>query len=240
MNNKKIKLIVPTLNEEQTIRKVITDAKEFDIEIIVIDGNSTDQTVQIAKGLDVPVWIQEGKGKGNAIIQAFQRLSLEENQDIIVLIDGDETYDIKRIESLCKPIIDGLADMVIGDRLKGNREEGSISRVNMIGNYVFSILSSILYWLPLIDTQTGYRAFTPNLVKDLAPILSSSGFEIETEINIITKKLGYKIKSIPSDYFCRPKGSETKLSPLKTGSRILKKLFVLKFKRVKKSKLPLE
>jgi dolichol-phosphate mannosyltransferase len=212
---KEIVCIIPTLNEGDTIVEVIRKAQQFTSHVVVVDGHSNDDTCERAKTAGAEILYQEGKGKGWALRTAFSQL----NSDIYVTIDGDATYDASELVNLVQPIIDGKADMVVGSRLKGCMEPGSISRVNKIGNNLFNFLINNIFNGEISDSQSGFRALSDYAVKQLN--LTSHDFEVETEITIKALKAGLRIKEIPIQY-SRRRGTKSKLHSFKDGSRILK------------------
>ena len=167
--------IIPTLNEYSTVAEVVQKAKLFTRQIIVVDGWSEDGTSIAASEAGAKVIFQDGEGKGMALRTAFNKI----NSDIYVIIDGDATYDVMEMEKIFQPILDGEADMVIGSRLKGTIEEGSISTINKIGNILFNFLINFLFKGKITDSQSGFRALSRKAVENMN--LSSNGFEIETE-----------------------------------------------------------
>lgn len=213
--NKEIVCIIPTLNEGDTVVEVIRKAQQFTSHIVVVDGHSHDDTCERAKQAGADIIYQEGKGKGWALRTAFNHVK----SDIYVTIDGDATYDARELDNLIQPIIDGRADMVVGSRLKGCMEPGSISRVNKIGNNLFNFLINHIFNGEISDSQSGFRAITDHAMRQLN--LTSRDFEVETEITIKALKAGLRIKEIPISY-SRRRGTKSKLNSFKDGSRILK------------------
>jgi glycosyltransferase involved in cell wall biosynthesis len=213
---KDVVCIIPTMNEAAAIRKVIKGAKQFTNRVVVVDGHSDDGTVEVAKDAGADVIFQVGgKGKGVALCTSFEKVK----GDLYVIIDGDATYDALEMESIVKPILNGEADMVIGSRLKGEMEDGSITQVNKVGNAVFNRLINWLYNGNISDSQSGFRALSRKAVDSLD--LSSTGFEIETEMTVKALKKGLKIKEVPITYVKRI-ATKTKLSSIKDGSKIFK------------------
>lgn len=209
--------IIPTLNESATVVEVIEKAKQFAHRVVVVDGYSEDGTSKMARGAGAEVILQEGKGKGMALRTAFNRIEA----DIYVIIDGDATYDALEMERIVQPLLKGKADMVVGSRLKGKLEKGSISKVNIIGNRLFNFLINLLFDGEITDSQSGYRAVNRKAVENFD--LSSEGFEVETEMTINALKYRLRIVEVPITYG-RRKGSPSKLSSFKAGSRILKSI----------------
>lgn len=217
----KIKVIIPTLNEEKTIGNVIKELKKkFPKEnIIVYDGNSTDKTREIARRLDVKVMIQDSSGKGNAIKEIFKKI----NADIFVFIDGDDTYSANRINELIDPILKNKADMVIGSRMI--KEKGSMSLIHNIGNFIITSIINKIFSSNLKDVLSGYRAFNKKIVKNIN--ILSEGFEVETELTVKSLMNKFRIIEIPMNYKRRPKGSEAKLKTFKHGYLIIYTSFLL-------------
>jgi glycosyltransferase involved in cell wall biosynthesis len=224
MRKPRIGIIIATLNEAPTIKKVVQNIpKKIDdchVDIIVVDGFSTDGTIEIATQLGVKVLFQKGQGKGSALRTAFENL----DYDVYVTIDGDMTYDPQEITKLVKPIIDGDADMVIGSRMLGKRAKGSMSVINTIGNYFFNFLLRHLHGIRISDSQTGYRAISKKLLNKMP--LKAASFDIETELTVFAAKLG-RIKEVPISYYTRT-GSPTKLRAFSDGMTIFSRILDLK------------
>ncbi len=214
---KDVCILIPTLNEAETIGEIIADFKREGFEnIFVIDGNSTDSTREIAKRAGVKVEIQRGKGKGTAVRQAFELIDSE----IIVMIDGDGTYSPSEVRKLLEPIYNDEADHVIGNRFAYG---GAFARLHRLGNWGLNRVFSFGYGIKLKDILSGYRAFTQVAVKRMA--LVKEGFEIEAEMAIESVKKGIRIKEVPITY--KKRKGESKLNFLRDGSRIAYTLYVL-------------
>jgi dolichol-phosphate mannosyltransferase len=202
------------LNEASTIGQLIKDFRQEGFSnILVIDGNSKDGTDQIAETEGARVVIQTGKGKGQAMIQAFGIIE----SSYVVMVDGDGTYLAREARSLLKPILEGKADHVIGNRLE-NYSPGAFTKLNLVGNRIINLFFDVAYGADLKDILSGYRAFTLESVRELE--LNKTGFEIETEISVecILKK--QRVEEVPITYLPRNEKGATKLNPLKDGFRI--------------------
>jgi dolichol-phosphate hexosyltransferase len=213
----KAEIIIPTLNEERTIRRMIHDIRNYgssiSVSITVVDGGSNDGTLEICKEENVRFIIQKRKGKGNAMREAVESSEAE----IVVFIDADGTYSPSELGSLLKPLINKRADMVVGSRLLGKRGKGSISNLNMIGNRIFNGMINFAMGSEVTDSLSGYRAMFSQVFKDL--ILFSDRFDIEVEMTVEALARNYRIEEVPISYRAR-EGSRSKLSPLNDGSRI--------------------
>jgi dolichol-phosphate hexosyltransferase len=213
----KIEIIIPTLNEERTLESLIKDirtcALPSSVSMLVIDGGSTDRTVDICKKENVVYTIQKGKGKGSAMKEAVE----QSHADIVVFIDGDGTYSAFDLESLLEPLLNDKADMAVGARIAEKREHGSISAFNTIGNNLFNKTINFAMNSSISDSLSGYRALYRKTFKDL--VLFSTRFEIEIEMTVEALAKGYRVIEIPISYRVR-KGSRTKLNPLADGTKI--------------------
>lgn len=206
-------VLVPTLNEEKTIGEVVEDFKKLGYRVVVIDGRSNDRTVEIAESKGAEVILQSGKGKGQAVKEAFNYI----DSDILVMVDGDGTYIPEESAYLLEPIKKGYADQVIGNRL-ANFEEGAFTKLNLVGNKILNLFFRLNYGSNLHDILSGYRAFTKDVYKNVE--LKKLGFEVETEITVDTIAKGFNIVEVPITY--RERGGETKLNPVRDGFRIAK------------------
>jgi len=218
-NKDEVCILIPTLNEGPTIGGVVREFKALGYNhILVMDGRSTDNTVKVAREAGANVRTQSGKGKGNAIIEAFEVI----DQPYILMLDGDGTYSARDAEKMLTPLFLGF-DQVIGDRLI-NAEEGAFSRMNLFGNHMLNILFKIAHSRDLHDILSGYRAFTKLALHQMH--LKESGFEIETEISVEAVRNGHRIMVVPVKYSRRP-GSATKLSPFHDGVKIVSTIYRL-------------
>jgi len=218
-NKDEVCILIPTLNEGPTIGGVVKEFKALGYNhILVIDGKSTDNTVKIAREAGANVRTQSGKGKGNAIIEAFEVIE----QQYILMLDGDGTYSARDAEKMLGPLFLGF-DQVIGDRLI-NAEEGSFSHLNLFGNHMLNLLFKVAHSRDLHDILSGYRAFTKLAIQQMH--LKEKGFEIETEISVEAVRNGQRIMVVPIRYSHRP-GTATKLSPFHDGIKIVSTIYRL-------------
>ncbi|MDI9632871.1 MAG: S-layer glycoprotein N-glycosyltransferase AglJ [Methanolinea sp.] len=212
-------VLIPTLNEAPTIGGIVRQFREMGFpHVLVMDGHSSDRTREIAAREGARVEVQSGKGKGQALVEAF---SLVE-QPYILMIDGDGTYDPADAEKLLAPLERGY-DHVIGDRLTEENRD-AFSRLNLFGNYVLNRLFKTAHSVFLSDILSGYRAFTRESVLQLR--LKEVGFGIETEISAEAVRRGQKIAVVPVGYRKRS-GTPTKLSPFHDGLKITATIYRL-------------
>jgi len=222
-DSSRILVVIPTLNEEESIVNVISGIGDSlknsnypNFEIVVVDGNSTDRTVDLAKSVGVEVIFQEGTGYGDALLTGFLHARYEKKASVTVMIDGDGTYSPADIPKLLQPLLAGEADLMLGNRF-ASLKEGSMSSVNKLGNRLFSRIVSSMVKMPIEDSQCGLRAFRSDLV-DLWD-LKTTGMPFATEMLVETKKMGMKIRQVPVSYY--PRKGKTKLNPIVDGFRIM-------------------
>ena len=219
MSQKDICILIPTLNEEESIEPVIREFRALGYEnILVVDGHSTDATVAKAKAAGARIFLQSGSGKGQALKEVFAEIE----EEYILLIDGDGTYLPSEAGLILAPVLKGQADHVVGNRL-GNIQGGALKRLNMIGNKMINRFFAAIYGVRLTDILSGYRAFTTDGIRLLD--LSMQGFEIESEITIESVKKGLRIIEVPITYRPRPAGTKTKLHPFRDGLKIILTIF---------------
>lgn len=225
---KVVSIIFPALNEEETIGKVIDEVpvqeleeKGYRAEIIVVDNGSTDKTREIAESKGVRIITEPARGKGRAMRTAFASVG----GNFVFMIDADFTYPTTYIPRTLE-LLEGKYDVVLGSRLKGQREEGAMTRLNLVGNLMLALLADLLYRTKISDPCTGYWGFRQEVVKSL--MLDAVGFELEVNMLIEISKKGYRIGEIPIYYRKRP--TPTKLRALRTGYRIARTLIRKRFR----------
>ena len=230
MEKKKIAVLIPCYNESKTVEKVIKDYKETlpEADIYVYDNNSTDGTDKIAKKAGAIVKYEYKQGKGNVIRSMFRQIDAA----CYLMIDGDDTYPKEHAREMCDLILNGKADMVIGDRLSSTYFTENKRPFHNLGNKLVRFLINKLFKNNIKDIMTGYRAFSYEFVKGF-PVLSK-GFEIETEMTIHAVDKNFKLVEVPVTYRDRPAGSVSKLNTYRDGFRVLKTIAIL-FKEYKPS-----
>ena len=219
----KIAVLIPCYNESKTIEKVVKDYRKVlpDADIYVYDNNSTDGTDKIAKKAGAIVKYEYKQGKGNVIRSMFRDLDYE----CYLMIDGDDTYPAENAREMCDLVLEGKADMVVGDRLSSTYFEENKRPFHNFGNRVVRFLINKIFHNNIKDIMTGYRAFSYNFVKGF-PVLSK-GFEIETEMTIHAVDKNFKVVEIPVEYRDRPEGSVSKLNTVSDGLKVLKTIGTL-------------
>lgn len=221
----KITVLIPCYNEAEgiaeVIRKVPTrdlNAYGYDVEILVVDNNSTDNTAAVARKAGARVIHESQQGKGNALRAGFY--SISDDTDFVVMLDGDDTYRSDEILRLIEPIKNNFAQAILGSRMMGNISVGSMRRFNRMGNSIYSWLVRTVYRVPVTDVLTGYYAWSIEAVKELRPHLTSTNFAIEMEMTTKMARLHHRIYSVPISYDARQ--GDSSLHPIRDGLRIMR------------------
>ena len=228
MEKKRIAVLIPCYNESKTVEKVVRDYKKAlpDADIYVYDNNSSDGTDAIAKKAGAIVRYEYKQGKGNVIRSMFRDIEA----DCYLMVDGDDTYPAEDAKKMCDAILEGKADMVIGDRLSSTYFSENKRPFHNFGNRIVRFLINKIFKNNIKDIMTGYRAFSYQFVKTF-PVLSK-GFEIETEMSIHAVDKNFGLLELPVQYRDRPAGSESKLNTFSDGFKVLKTIATL-FKEYK-------
>ena len=215
---KKIAVLVPCYNEELTIKAVIEDFKNVipEADIYVYDNNSKDNTAKVAKEAGAIVVPEYRQGKGNVVRSMFRDIEA----DCYIMVDGDDTYPAQDAYNVAKLVLEGKADMAIGDRLSSTYFTENKRPFHNTGNRLVRALINKIFKNNIKDIMTGCRAFNRTFVKSF-PVLSK-GFEIETEMSIHALDKGFLIGEVPIAYRDRPEGSVSKLNTFRDGFRVIK------------------
>lgn len=217
-----VAVLIPCLNEEMTIGKVVRELRQVlpEAEIVVIDNDSDDRTVEEASAAGARILVERRRGKGYAVQTAFQGV----DADAYLMVDGDDTYPAGRAPDLLAPILHDEADMVVGSRLTAS----SVSRfrlANRLGNEFYRRAVNLTFGTRLSDILSGYRCLNRKMVKGLP--LFVTGFEVEAELTIKSLERGYRIVEVPVDLGLRPSGSRSKIRIVQDGFRILATILAL-------------
>ncbi len=221
---KKVVVLIPCYNEEEGIGMVIESIPQEQLErsgyavsILVIDNNSKDKTAAVALSKGASVVKETKQGKGCAIMKGFK--SVPSDTDIVVMIDGDASYDLRELPRLIEPIGSGFADAIVGTRLNGKITSHAMKGFNRFGNWLFTFLARVSYKTNVTDVCSGFFAWKKSVVDDLAYVLRSDGFSIEMEMIAKMARMDYACYSVPISYKLR--NGKSNLAPLKDGARIL-------------------
>lgn len=223
MKDKKVAVLIPCYNEELTVEKTVSDFKHVlpNADIYVYNNNSKDRTKELALKAGAIVKDEYRQGKGAVVRSMFRDIEA----DVYIMVDGDDTYPAEEVESLITPVLEGKADMVIGDRLSSTYYTENKRPFHNFGNSLVKGLINFLFKSDLNDIMTGYRSFSKKFVKCM-PVMSD-GFQIETEMTIFALTNNMQVVNVPITYRDRPEGSESKLNTFSDGFKVLLTLFNL-------------
>ena len=189
MNETKISIIIPALNEENSIGQVINSLPKIYYQLIVVDNGSNDSTRKIAKKNGAIVLIEKNRGYGNACIKGIQFLK-KTPPDIVVFLDGDFSDFPQEIKKIIKPIEQKKVDFVIGSRIKSLREKGSMTPQQIFGNKLACFLLKLIYGGKFTDLGP-FRAIKWDTLMDLNMIDKTYGWTIEMQLKVLRKKISY-------------------------------------------------
>ena len=226
---KKIGIIIPALNEEETISKVIQNIKnvmkkmkKYNSKIFVIADGSTDKTAEISKSMNTVVHESPYKyGLADAIRTGIAEC-LKHKMDIIVIIDADGQYRAEEMPKLIEPVAKGDYDIVLGSRFMGKIERMPL--IKKIGNMLFSKTVSIIVGRKISDAQTGFRVFTKEFAKKIE-IRADYTYTQSMIIEAVKNK--FRLKEIPIYFDKRYSGGSRLMSnpfeyAMKAGTDVLR------------------
>jgi len=191
LDRSSVTVVIPTLNEREAIGKVLDEVMSCGYtNILVVDGGSTDGTVEIVRSKGVKLVFQEGKGKADAIATALRYVETP----YVVIMDGDYTYPAKHIDDLVKALIERRCDEVIGARLYGEGHRP----IFRFGNRVLTTWFNLLFGTKLRDVLSGMYALKIDAVKDM--LFEMKGFSVESEIAAHIASMGGKICEVAIEY----------------------------------------
>jgi glycosyltransferase involved in cell wall biosynthesis len=218
----KISVVIPALNEEgivgKTVRTIPIQKLQdmgLEVEVLVVDNASTDNTAQEAKEAGAHVIRESKRGYGNAYLRGFR----EAEGDILVMGDADGTYPFDEIPDFIQPILSGEADFVMGSRLKGDIKDGAMPALHRyIGNPFLTRILNILFSTGISDSHCGMRAMTRDAKNKMN--LHTGGMEFASEMVIEASREKLRISEVPITYY--PREGESKLSSFSDGWRHLR------------------
>ncbi len=213
-------VIIAALNEEEGIGLTITEIMDVldNPDVLVVDGKSTDRTMEIAKNLGATVACQDGTGKGDALAKALQYI--DPQAEYVVITDADFTYPAESVPKMIQ-ILEKNPEvgMVCGNRFNGKVDSKALRPVFAIGNRLIALVHDVLNGIQLQDPLTGQRVVRAGILRDWD--VKSKGFDVEVELNQQVEQRGYRIIEIPIQY--RQRLGEKKLG-LKNGLEIFKRM----------------
>ena len=220
----RVSVVIPTFNEAANLPHVFARLPFEDLfEVILVDGHSTDDTIEIARRLCPSVRVVLQDGKGNALACGFAAV----RGDIIVMLDADGSTDPREIPAYVDALFDG-ADFAKGSRFMEGGGSVDITPLRMQGNRFLNGTVNALFGTDYSDLCYGYNAFW----SDVRPTINvdCAGFEVETLINVRVAKAGLNVAEVPSIEHERIHGV-SKLRPFRDGFRVLRTILVERFAR---------
>lgn len=216
LSQARVSVVIPTLNEADNLPHVFNRMPPEVYEIVLVDGNSTDGTVEVAKRLwpGIVTVTQTGKGKGNALACGFWATT----GDIIVMIDADGSTDPSEIRRFVAALLAG-ADFAKGSRFIAGGGSADITSIRRIGNWVLAKSVNYLWGGQYSDLCYGYNAFWRRCLPFVTP--DCEGFEVETLMNIRAARAGLRIHEVPSFEHDRRHGTSN-LNTRRDGMRVLR------------------
>jgi glycosyltransferase involved in cell wall biosynthesis len=217
-----VSIVVPAKNEARNIGWVMERIPGWVEEIVLVDGNSTDDTVAVAKGIrpDVTVVHDKRPGKGAALRAGFNAAT----GDIVVMLDADRSMDPTEIGRYTALVRSGY-DLVKGSRFMAGADSTDITHLRNLGNAALRMLTNQLFGVRFSDLCYGYMAFRRGILTELA--LSADGFEIETQIVVNAVRAGLTVTEVPTLEHPRAHGVSN-LRTFRDGQRVLRTLIALR------------
>lgn len=220
-----LQVIIAALNEEPGIGPTIRELSEtvHPQYVLVVDGHSTDRTVDIAKDCGADIVFQDGFGKGDAIAKALDHADL--NVDYVVLTDADYTYPAVYVPAMIEILNQSpRVGMVCGNRFNGHVDSQALRSSFYFGNRFLAFAHNLLNGVALQDPLTGLRVVRAEILKDWS--VTSKGFDVEVELNHQVERKGFDIIEMPIHY--RQRLGEKKLK-IRHGATILKRILLETF-----------
>src|SRR5665213_478885 len=238
-----VSVVIPAKNEARNLPHVLDNLPEGLFEVILVDGNSTDDTVEVARHHrpDIIVMGQNRKGKGNALACGFARAT----GDFIVMLDADGSTDPAEIPRFVDALRQG-ADFAKGSRFMPGAGSSDISRLRQSGNYWLNRIVNLLYGTRYTDLCYGYNAFRQDCLDvialdpgvpddvDKAEMLWGDGFEVETLINVRIAKARLRVFEVPSFERNRQFGTSN-LNAFTDGLRVLRTIHIERTRGTRKA-----
>lgn len=223
-----VSFVLPALNEGRGVGNVIDRIpvsdlvqKGYDVNVWLVDGHSTDQTVAVARDRGARILTQDGRGKGRGMSQAFGLIK----SDYVIMLDADNTYDPRDALAMM-PLLEDGHDVVMGSRIRGSPSDEAMTLKHLLGNKLLSGFASVLYGKRTSDLCTGFWGFKGRVLRNLP--IDAKGFELEAQLFSRCARYGFVIGEVPISYGCRA-GDETKLRSFSSGMNILYALFRERF-----------
>ena len=201
-----VSILIPAYGEAPTIEQVLRSvcALDLDAEVVVVDDGSRDATVEIVERLvgELPavrlVRHDRNRGKGAAVRTALAA----SRGEIVVIQDADLEYDPRDLPKLLSPLIEGVADVVYGTRLRGGEPQRAHLFWHYAGNRFLSLLTNVLYNTTISDMEVGYKAFRGELIRSIDLVSDDFAFEPEVTAKLL-RRGDVRLYEVPISYYGR-------------------------------------
>lgn len=207
-SDKKILVCIPAHNEAFYIESVVKRAMKYASEVIVVDDGSTDDTRDKALGAGaIVIHNDHNRGYGYSVRKLFQ-IACKKNADYMVTLDGDGQHDPDQIPIVLEPIVNSEADIVIGSRFIGEKNDNKLPAYRSIGIKTITRLTQIVSYSGLTDAQSGLRAYNNRALSSIS--LYEDGMSVSTEILLRAKESDLNVKEVPitTDYSVKDPSSQ--------------------------------
>ncbi len=223
IGTERVSVVIPAKNESENLSWLLPRLPSYIDEVVLVDGHSTDGTVEVARRLrpDIKIVTDGGRGKGDALRTGFAAAT----GDYIVMIDADGSMDPAEIDRYVAGLTDGC-DLVKGSRFKPGGGTTDMTPIRRAGNRALLGTVNLLYGQVFTDLCYGYCAFRREALQRLG--LKTDGFEIETEIVVRSVKAGLRIGEVPT-WEAERRSGESNLNAWRDGKRVLKTLLRERF-----------
>jgi glycosyltransferase involved in cell wall biosynthesis len=197
----KVIVVMPARQAAATLRETFSEIPQDEVdEVILVDDSSTDETVELARELDINVvWHPHQVGYGGnqktCYLEALQR-----GADVVVMLHPDGQYEPGLIPSMIRPIVDGEADLVLGSRLlvPGWALQAGMPRWKFVANRFLTTIENRIMGLNLSEAHTGYRAYSRDLLLTVPFLRNSLDFVFDSELLYQASHLGFRIREVPA------------------------------------------
>jgi glycosyltransferase involved in cell wall biosynthesis len=199
LNKPKVIVVMPAYNAAKTLKITYEDIPPQSVDqIILVDDGSTDQTLEIARELQLTVFVHTRNFGYGANQKTCYTEALKEGADIVVMLHPDYQYDPSLLPEVVAPIKAGQADIVLGSRfLAGKTLEGGMPWWKFVGNKFLTTLENWALGLNLSEYHTGYRAYSRRVLEEIPYTLNSDKFVFDQEFLVQAAHMGFRIREVP-------------------------------------------
>lgn len=235
INNKKIVVVMPAYNAEETLRQTFDELPEVVDEVVLVDDASGDKTAHIARelGIDHVVTHDQNRGYGGNQKTCYQT-ALALGADIVIMVHPDYQYTPRLVRSMASLIADDVFDCVLGSRILGvGALKGGMPRYKYVANRVLTMIQNILAGYKLSEYHTGYRAFSRDILQSLALDKNSDDFIFDNQMLLQIIAAGFSIGEVtcPTRYTAQA-SSIAGLPLLRYGFGVLRESIVFRLSRM--------